>query len=181
MDSQIFEKLSPTKLFFRCAIPSMVTMAFGALYQIADGLFVGRFIGEDALAAVNLITPIITMVFALSNMLATRASVRISVLLGEKKAGEASQIFSFTIKVIFLLSCIVGVIGLVFAEGFVRLLSPGATEQAIDYGPIHGSMPSSRPCCPSILLPITSCGCAEEKSSVCGWGSPPRVSISFWM
>ena len=37
----------------------MITMAFGALYQIADGLFVGRFIGEDALAAVNLIMPII--------------------------------------------------------------------------------------------------------------------------
>ena len=46
MDSEIFEKLPPTKLFFRCAIPSMITMAFSALYQIADGLFVGRFIGE---------------------------------------------------------------------------------------------------------------------------------------
>ena len=34
MDSEIFEKLPPTKLFFRLAIPSMITMAFGALYQI---------------------------------------------------------------------------------------------------------------------------------------------------
>lgn len=31
MDSEIFEKLPPTKLFFRCAIPSMITMAFGTL------------------------------------------------------------------------------------------------------------------------------------------------------
>ena len=54
MDSAIFVNLPPTKLFFRCAIPSMVTMVFGALYQIADGLFVGRFVGQDALAAVNL-------------------------------------------------------------------------------------------------------------------------------
>lgn len=38
MDSAIFVNLPPTKLFFRCAIPSMVTMVFGALYQIADGL-----------------------------------------------------------------------------------------------------------------------------------------------
>ena len=65
MDSEIFEKLPPTKLFFRLAIPSMITMAFGALYQIADGLFVGRFIGEDALAAVNLIMPIIMIVFGM--------------------------------------------------------------------------------------------------------------------
>ncbi len=134
MDCEIFEKLPPTKLFFRCAIPSMITMAFGALYQIADGLFVGRFIGEDALAAINLIMPIIMMVFAFSNMIATGASVRISVLLGEKNREEASRIFSSTVKIIFLFSCLIGIIGLIFAEAFVRFLSPKATEQAIKYG-----------------------------------------------
>ncbi len=66
MNSSVFEKLPPPKLFFRCAIPSMITMAFGALYQIADGLFVGRFIGENALAAVNLTMPVIMTVFALA-------------------------------------------------------------------------------------------------------------------
>lgn len=134
MDSEIFEKLPPTKLFFRCAVPSMITMVFGALYQIADGLFVGRFIGEDALAAVNLIMPIIMMVFAFSNMVATGAAVRISVLLGEKKREEASRVFTFSLKFIFILFCIITVLGLVFAEPFVRLLAPGATEQAIEYG-----------------------------------------------
>ena len=134
MDSEIFEKLPPTKLFFRLAIPSMITMAFGALYQIADGLFVGRFIGGDALAAVNLIMPIIMIVFGFANLIATGASVRISVLLGEKKRDEASQIFTFTLKVIFLISCMLGVLGFAFAEPFVRFLAPGATEKAIEYG-----------------------------------------------
>lgn len=35
---------------------------------------------------------------------------------------------------IFLISCILGALGLVFAESFVRFLAPGATEQAIKYG-----------------------------------------------
>lgn len=134
MDSEIFVKLSPTKLFFRCAIPSMITMVFGALYQIADGLFVGRFIGGDALAAVNLIMPIIMIVFGFANLIATGASVRIAVLLGEKNQKEASKVFTFTLKVIFLISCLLGVLGLIFAELFVRFLAPGATEQAIEYG-----------------------------------------------
>lgn len=134
MDSEIFEKLPPTKLFFRCAIPSMVTMVFGALYQIADGLFVGRFIGENALAAVNIVMPVIMMVFAFSNMVATGASVRIAVLLGEKKQEEAADVFSFTVKFIFFLSCVIGIIGFFFAEFFVRLLAPTATTQAIEYG-----------------------------------------------
>ncbi|MBR7161967.1 MAG: MATE family efflux transporter [Clostridia bacterium] len=134
MDSEIFEKLSPTKLFFRCAIPSMITMAFGALYQIADGLFVGRYIGGDALAAVNLIMPIIMIVFGFANLIATGASVRLSVLLGEKKREEASQVFTFTLKVIFLISCVIGAVGFIFAVPFVNFLAPGATRQAIEYG-----------------------------------------------
>ena len=134
MDSEIFEKLQPTKLFFRLAIPSMITMAFGALYQIADGLFVGRFIGEDALAAVNLIMPIIMIVFGFANLIATGASARISILLGEKKCEEASCVFTFTLKVVFLISCVVGAIGFIFAEPFVHFLAPGANEQAIEYG-----------------------------------------------
>ena len=137
MDSEIFEKLPPTKLFFRLAIPSMITMAFSALYQIADGLFVGRFIGEDALAAVNLIMPIIMIVFGFSNLIATGASVRISVLLGEKNREEASQIFTFTLNLIFLISCVVGAVGFIFADPFVRFLAPGATEEAIEYGIIY--------------------------------------------
>ena len=112
----------------------MVTMAFASPYQIADGLFVGRFIGGDALAAINLIMPIIMIVFGFANLIATGASVRVSVLLGTKKQEEASRIFTFTLKVLFLLSCVLGFLGLVFAEEFVRFLAPGATELAIEYG-----------------------------------------------
>ena len=133
MNSEVFAKLSPWRLIFRCAIPSMVTMVFGALYSVADGLFVGRFIGQDALAAVNLIMPVITIVFAFSNMIATGASVQISILLGKKDREGASRIFSFSIKVIILLSCVFGLLGYGFAEPFIRLLSPGADEQAVRY------------------------------------------------
>ncbi|MBR4949433.1 MAG: MATE family efflux transporter [Clostridia bacterium] len=137
MDSEIFEKLPSTRLFFRLAIPSMITMVFGALYQIADGLFVGRFIGEDGLAAINLIMPVIMMVFAFSNMIATGASVRISILLGEKKREEASKVFSSSLKFIFILSIIIGIFGYVFAEDFIRFLGPGASELSIKYGAIY--------------------------------------------
>lgn len=170
MDSEIFEKLPPTKLFFHCAVPSMITMAFGAFYQIADGLFVGRFIGEDALAAVNLIMPVIMMVFAFSNMIATGASVRISVLLGGKSSEEASCVFSFTIKTIFLLSCVIGIIGFLGAESFVRLLAPGATEQAIEYGVTYIRVYAAF----SPLLPIYFA--TDNFLRVCG-----KEKLSMWL
>ena len=170
METEIFEKLPPTKLFFRCALPSMITMAFGALYQIADGLFVGRFIGEDALAAVNLIMPIIMTVFAFSNMVATGASVRISVLLGEKKREEASRVFSFSLKFIFLSSCIIGIIGLLFAEPIIRLLAPGATESAVEYGIVYTKIYALF----TPLMPIYFA--TDNYLRVCG-----REKLSMWI
>ncbi len=170
MNSEIFEKLSPTKLFFRCAIPSMITSVFGALYQMADGIFVGRFIGEDALAAVNIIMPIIMMVFAFSNMIATGASARISIFLGEKNREAASRVFSFTIKVIFLLSCVIGVIGFFFAESFVKLLAPGATDEAIEYGVTYVRVYAAF----SPLLPLYHV--TDNFLRVCG-----RERLSMWL
>ena len=133
MNSEVFANLPPAKLILRCAVPSMVTMMFGALYSMADGLFVGRFIGQDALAAVNLIMPVITIVFAFSNMIATGSSVQISILLGRKDREGASRVFSFSIKFILLLSCVFGLLGYWGAGPFIRLISPGADAQAIRY------------------------------------------------
>ena len=148
----------------------MITMAFGALYQIADGLFVGRFIGEDALAAVNLIMPIIMMVFAFSSMIATGASVRIAVLLGEKNREQASRVFTYSIKFIFIISCIIGALGLIFAEPFVRLLAPGATETAIEYGIIYTRVYALF----SPLMPIYHA--TDNYLRVCG-----KERLSMWL
>ncbi|MCI8513428.1 MAG: MATE family efflux transporter [Lachnospiraceae bacterium] len=134
MNSEIFRTLPPTKLFFRCAVPSVITMIFSSLYQMADGVFVGRFIGQDALAAINIIMPIIMMVFAFSNMIATGSSVNISILLGEGKREEASRVFTFSVKIIIFISCVLGVLGLIFAKPFICLIFPGASEMSILYG-----------------------------------------------
>ena len=111
MDSEIFGKMPPTRLFFHCAVPAVVTSVFGALYSVVDGMFVGRYLGEDALAAVNLVMPVIMIIEALSNMIATGASVNISILLGEHKREEASRVFSFSVRFILLFSCLIGLLG----------------------------------------------------------------------
>lgn len=50
------------RLFRRYAIPGIVAMLFMAIQTIADGLIVGRLISANALAAVNIISPIYTLV-----------------------------------------------------------------------------------------------------------------------
>lgn len=169
MNTEMFKNLSTKKLFIHCVIPSIITMLFGALYQIMDGIFVGQFIGEDALAAINLVMPIIMIIFSFSDMVAIGASVRISVLLGEKKSEEASQIFSFTIKFILLLSCLVGILGLFFAENIVKFISPNATEKVIEYATIYIKTYAIFSRYFLYILPlITFCVFVEKQSLVCG-------------
>ena len=76
---KLFESLPPTRLFFRCALPSMISMAMLSLYTVADGIFVGRYVGPNALAAVNLVMPLIMMSFALVDLVAVGSSVQISI------------------------------------------------------------------------------------------------------
>ncbi len=125
---KLFESLPPTRLFFRCALPSMISMAMLSLYTVADGIFVGRYVGPNALAAVNLVMPLIMMSFALVDLVAVGSSVQISIRLGEKNERAANRIFSFCTGLIVALSCVIGLGGFFLAGGFlafVNLLSRG--------------------------------------------------------
>ena len=97
MNQELFGITPPKKLFVKLAIPSLVSMLFSSIYMMADGMFVGKVIGSKALAAINLVFPIIMIVFAVSDMIAAGASVKIGIKLGEKKEEEASNIFSIAL------------------------------------------------------------------------------------
>ena len=51
--------------------PSIVMMIFLSLYTMVDGGFVANFVNEDALAAVNIVFPFISLVIAVGIMLST--------------------------------------------------------------------------------------------------------------
>ena len=116
MNSEMHVTLPVRKLFIMCAAPAVVTSVFSVLYSVVDGIFVGRYLGEDALAAVNLIMPVIIIVESVSNMIAIGASVNVSILLGEGKREEASRVFSFSVKFIIAVSCIISAAGFLFAS-----------------------------------------------------------------
>lgn len=85
MNQELFETSPPKKLFIKLTIPSLISMLFSSIYMIVDGMFVGTLIGSKALASINLVFPIIMIIFALGDMIASGASVKIGIKLGEKK------------------------------------------------------------------------------------------------
>ena len=65
MNQEQFGTMEPKKLFVKLAIPSLISMLFSSLYMMADGIFVGKIIGSKALAAINLVFPIIMILLSL--------------------------------------------------------------------------------------------------------------------
>lgn len=63
--------------------PTAIMMVFMALYQMVDGAFVSRFVGENALSALNIVYPIPSIMFAFSIMLSTGSSAIIARNMGE--------------------------------------------------------------------------------------------------
>lgn len=131
MEHKLFSTLPPLKLFFRCALPSMAGMAVSSLYMVADGIFVGKFIGSNALAAINLVMPIIMISFALSDMVAVGSSVQISIRLGQGKEKEACCVFSFSTILIVAISCLVGLVGYFGGAQAVSFMGAGEDVLAL--------------------------------------------------
>ena len=122
MNQEQFGTMEPKKLFVKLAIPSLISMLFSSLYMMADGIFVGKIIGSKALAAINLVFPIIMILFAVGDMIASGASVKIGIKLGEKNEKEASEIFSVALLFIFILNIIFAMIGLIFTKDIIFIL-----------------------------------------------------------
>lgn len=122
MTENKFISLPVKKCFLTLTIPSMFSMFFSTLYMIIDGIFVGYYIGETALAAVNMAMPIIMIIFALSNMIAVGSSVKISLALGKKNLFKAQSLFSFSLMLILAISIFFSLVGIIFSYKIVFLL-----------------------------------------------------------
>jgi len=93
------------------AIPTIVMTLFMSFYTMVDGLFVSNLIGTDALSAVNLTAPIISLVTAVSTMLATGGSAVIMKKMGEQKTREANEDFTFLIIVNVIVGLMMSCLG----------------------------------------------------------------------
>ena len=82
----------PLKLLFFFAIPMVVGNLFQQLYNMVDSMVVGRFVGEDALAAVGSSFPVVFLSVAVAAGLSMGCTVVISQFFGAGKGDEGNCI-----------------------------------------------------------------------------------------
>ncbi len=112
-----------TFLYF--VIPSIVGLLAITTATVVDGIFVGNFVGPDALAAVTLMIPFFTLLFGMALMLAVGGSVRAGKYLGEGNEGAASAVFSKSLIAISVFGiCIVALSLMLESWVFAALGAP---------------------------------------------------------
>lgn len=97
-DSLDFGTMNISYLFRKMLIPTFLGMVCSSLVNITDGIFVGRGVGSDALAAVNMCAPIFMIATGLALMLGVGGSVVVSIHLSKHKfkAADINMTQAFT-------------------------------------------------------------------------------------
>ncbi len=122
-------------LFWKNAVPAVMSMLLTSGIVLVDGLFIGRIIGTDGLAAVNLTVPILYLLMGITIMIAVGSSSLSTPLLGAKSPAEASRFFSISVVLVGAFSVLSCLSGMLFLSPIVRLLGArsGLEELTRDY------------------------------------------------
>lgn len=124
MSHSINGHFTPISLL-KFAAPSIIMMMFMSLYTIIDGIFISRFVGSNALSSLNIVYPIINIVFAIGTMLGTGGNAIISRYMGEGKNKTAKECMTQFV----VIGLIISVIILVLTR--LNLSSPEFSEPVI--------------------------------------------------
>ncbi|WP_455587826.1 MATE family efflux transporter [Bacteroides sp.] len=89
-DSIDFGSMDISRLFRKLLIPTVLGMVLSAVFVITDGIFIGKGVGSDALAAVNITAPLFMITTGVGLMFGVGASVVASIHLAHGKRKTAS-------------------------------------------------------------------------------------------
>lgn len=115
----------------RYTFPSVFAFLFMGLYQTVDGVFIDKFAGDIAIAAVNLQMPMNCIYIGIGNMIGIGGDAVISRKLGMKDRRGANETFTRCLCMGLFWSLVCVVVSIGFAEPIMNIL--GASEGNIQY------------------------------------------------
>ncbi|WQV02075.1 HP1184 family multidrug efflux MATE transporter [Helicobacter pylori] len=113
-------KDSIRKLFFYYFIPLAFSMISLSTYSMIDGMFVGKKLGKEAIAAVNIAWPIFPALIAYELLFGFGAASIVGYFLGQNKTHRARLVFSSVFYFVAISAFILSMILLPFSENIAR-------------------------------------------------------------
>lgn len=125
-------QISIYKQFWKYTIPTVAAMLVNGLYQIVDGIFIGRYVGADGLAGINVAWPVIGSILGIGMLVGVGTGALTSIRQGEKDTLGAKQVLITGLLLLALITPIVAIMLWLFSENF--LLWQGAEGSVFDLG-----------------------------------------------
>ncbi|MCH1920194.1 MATE family efflux transporter [Shewanella sp. A3A] len=119
------------KLFWRYAVPTIVSMLATGVYVTVDGMFIGHFLGEQGLAAITLAYPVGAVIYAIGALIGMGGAALASLQLGKGQLQAAKQIVANTLLLGLVAGVLVAVLGISLREPVLRLL--GVSGDILNY------------------------------------------------
>jgi putative MATE family efflux protein len=135
--------------FLKFAIPSILGLLAITTASIVDGIFIGQFVSSAGLAAITLLIPFFTLIFAIALMFSIGGAVRAGSYLGQSNIKAASAVFSKCLISILVVSLLFMSFSLILDRQILTLL--GAPEELVTL-----VLPYFHIICVVLVLQVTS-------------------------
>ncbi len=119
------------KLLRAYAIPSVISMLVGALYNIVDQFFIGRSVGMLGNAATNVAFPLSTLCTAAALLFGVGGAATFSLKLGAKQEEDAAKSVGNAVDMLVGVGVLISAVVLIFLEPMMRAF--GATDEVLGF------------------------------------------------
>ncbi len=121
----------PVNQIVKFTIPMLLGNVAQQLYNTVDSIIVGRFVGDNALAAVGSAGPILNLMLVLFMGIAIGASIMVSQYFGAKQREQLSKTIGCSMTLTAVASLFIMIVGPLITRPILELL--GTPESIIDW------------------------------------------------
>ena len=114
-------------------IPSVLVSILGGAYIIIDGIFIGKYVGDDGLSAINIAWPITAFIQTVGLAIGTSVGVFMSIYEGRNDEEKRRKIEWLGIFLLLALSVVLLIILFLFKNQLLVLFG-AKTDKLLQYG-----------------------------------------------
>lgn len=134
-EHQAFLTEKPIKLVFKYSLPAVISVIIHGVQTMIDGIFVGNFIGETALASVNIVGPFMQIIIGLSMIASIGTQSQVGIYLGSGEEKLAKDTFQSILRVASIVAIILSLTVFFASDSIARFL--GADDLLIENSSIY--------------------------------------------
>lgn len=120
------------KVMVRLSWPAIVAMVLYGLNAVLAGIFVGRYVGENAMAGVSVAYPLSQISVALGSLIGTGAGAVLSIAIGRKDTRTQQRLMGNVHYLTILCTIVYMVVALLFSRQLVEMM--GGSGQSLILG-----------------------------------------------